>query len=254
MKAAAGPLIICTLLLVPAAGHSARSTDTDLLKRSQAAYTALASYADTGTVVQERPGIVDRSKFRTCYRRQSLDFLFDYQGVTSKSAGYSMDASAKRIVLWMVKGDLQSYNQTLQRHDTFPREGGKQTAALQNAAAATAGTSILIPSMIFAKSDLPGTLRQIQEATDAGMESVDGRRCHKLIGVAAEYYPSGARVNVRQVTVWIDAETLLVRKLFEDTPKGYAVGSYSKVTVTIDPQPNPRLDDAAFHFAVPSMP
>ena len=30
------------------------------------------------------------------------------------------------------------------------------------------------------------------------------------MGIASEYYPSGQRVNVRQVTVWIDAETLLV--------------------------------------------
>jgi hypothetical protein len=82
---------------------------------------------------------------------------------------------------------------------------------------------------------------------------VSGRRCHKVMGMAAEYYPSGAMTNVRQVTVWIDAETLLVRKVFEDTPKGYPMGSYSRLTVTIDAQANPPLDDSKFQFSVPTF-
>jgi hypothetical protein len=68
---------------------------------------------------------------------------------------------------------------------------------------------------------------------------VNGHRCRQIIGMAAQFYPSGQTTNVRQVTVWIDAESLLVRKVFEDTPKGYPMGSYLRVTITVDPQINP---------------
>jgi hypothetical protein len=157
------------------------------------------------------------------------------------------------MVLWMIKGELQAFNKQLRTHETIPREGGNQVAVLQGARAGTAGTSTLIPALIFAKSNLSGTLGQIQQPTDAGFETVDGRRCHKIIGMAGEYYPSGQMTNVRQVTVWIDAETRLVRKVFEDTPKGYPAGLYSRLTVTIEPQANPTLDDGKFAFTVPTL-
>lgn len=245
------------IVLVPGAmgttSVAAQSGGSDVLARSIALYSTLTSYADTGTVVREEPGLVDRWKFRTYYRRASLDFLLDFQGVKSESAGMPLDTSSQRIVLWMIGGELQSFDQQLQTHETIPRESGNQPAVLQHAAARTAGTSTLIPSLIFANANLPGTIRQIQQSTDAGFETVSGRRCHKMIGMAAEYYPSGAMTNVRQVTVWIDAETLLVRKVFEDTPKGYPAGSFSRLTVTIEPQANPALDDGKFQFTVPTF-
>ena len=72
-----------------------------------------------------------------------------------------------------------------------------------------------------------------------------------VTGIAAAYYPSGQRTNVRPVTVWIDAETQLVRKVLEDTPKGYPAGSYLRITTTYEPQGNPTLDDRKFQFSVP---
>ena len=231
----------------------AQSTGSDVLARSIALYPTLKSYADTGTVVREAAGSVERWKFTT-YVREPMDFYFDFQGITwTPGPAPPVDMSHHRMVLWMIKGELQAFNQHLRTHATYPREGGKQRGALQGAGAGTAGTSILIPSLIYAKSNLPGTILQIQQATDAGFEAVNGRRCHKIIGMAAQYYPSGQVTNVRQVAVWIDAETLLVRKIFEDTPKGYPAGSYSRLTVTIEPQANPTLDDGKFQFTVPTF-
>lgn len=231
----------------------AQSAGSDVLARSIALYPTLKSYADAGTVVREGPGTVERWKFTT-YVREPMDLYFDFQGISwTPGPGPPVDMSYHRIVLWMIKGELQAFNQQLRTHETFPREGGNQRGALQGAGVGTAGTSMLIPSLIYAKSNLPGTILQIQQATDAGFETVNGRRCHKIIGTAAEYYPSGQMTNVRQVTVWIDAETLLVRKVFEDTPKGYPAGSYSRLTVTIEPQANPTLDDGKFQFTVPTF-
>jgi hypothetical protein len=225
----------------------------DVLARSIALYPTLASYADTGTVVLEGPGVTDRFKFRTYYRRDALDFFLDFQGVVKQGAGGSLDMSFHRIVLWVIKGELQSFNNQQQSHETVPRASGRQVAAMHGASAGTHGASILIPSLIFSQARLPGAIQQIQKPTDAGFETVGGRRCHKVIGMAAEYYPSGAMTNVRQVTVWIDAETRLIRKVFEDTPKGYAIGSFFRKTVTIEPQVNPALDDSKFRFTVPTF-
>jgi hypothetical protein len=221
----------------------------DLLKRSMAIYSTLPAYADSGTAVREGPGLVDRWKFRTAFLRP-LDFRFDFQGVTSQSAGLTTDSSAQHIVLWMIKGELQSFNQQLRSHNTIPRTGN-QPAELLNASPGTAGTSVLIPSLLFAKSDLPGSIRQIREAALAGFESVNGHRCHKIVGTAAQFYPSGQMTNVREVTVWLDDGSLLVRKVFEDTPKGYPAGSYLRLTINLEPQANPKLSDADFQFTVP---
>jgi hypothetical protein len=234
-----------------AATGIARAADDgmDLLKRSMAFYSTLPAYTDSGTAVREGPGLVDRWKFRTYFRRP-LDFRFDFQGVTSQSAGLTVDSSTQHIVLWMIKGELQSFNQQMRTHNTVPRTGN-QPAELLNASSGTAGTSVLIPSMLFAKADLPGSIRQIREATHAGFESINGHRCHKIVGTAAQFYPSGQMTNVRQVTVWLDAESLLVRKVFEDTPKGYPTNAFLRLTITLEPQANPQLDDASFRFAVP---
>jgi hypothetical protein len=229
----------------------ARAADDgmDLLKRSIALYPTLATYADAGTAVREQPGLVDRWKFKTYFRRP-LDFHFNFQGVSSQSAGLTADASYQHIVIWMINGELQAFNKQLRSHATVPRTGN-QPAELLNASAATVGTSVLIPSLLFGKSELPGSIKQIREATDAGFESVNGHRCHKIVGQAAQYYPSGQMTNVRQVTVWLDAESLLVRKVFEDTPKGYPAGAYLRLTINLDPQANPRLQDEHFQFSVP---
>ena len=49
-----------------------------------------------------------------------------------------------------------------------------------------------------------------------------------------------------------DAETRLVRKVFEDTPKGLPASLVSRATFTLVPQANPTLDDSKFRFTVPS--
>lgn len=242
-----GALMLGAMCTEPSAAQPGKD---DVLARSIALYPTLKSYADTGTVVRETPGgMVERWKFTT-YFRQPLDFRLDFQGVNWQSGpGAPVDTSYHRMVLWMINGELQAFNQQLRTHETIRN----QVAAMQGATVGTVGTSTLIPSLIFAKANLSGTLRQIQQATNAGFETVNGRRCHKIIGMAGEYYPSGQMTNVRQVTVWIDAETLLVRRVFEDTPKGYPLGSYSRLTVTIEPTANAALEDSKFRFTVPTF-
>jgi len=241
--------LLATLLMATATAAQADDDGMNLLNQSIARYAAIASYADTGTVVRELPGIVERWKFKTYFQRP-LNFRFDFQGVSSRSGELVTDSSHHHIVLWMIGGRLQTYNQHMRSHNVIPRTGN-QPAELLGASVATAGTSVLIPSLLYSKANLPGTLQQIREAVDTGYETVGGHRCHKIVGTAAQYYPSGQMTNVRQVTAWVDAETHMLRKVLEDTPEGSPAGTYSRLTVTIEPVMNPTLDEGSFRFTIP---
>jgi hypothetical protein len=234
--------------LQPAAGLP------DVLVNSIKYYSTLTSYADTGTVRIETAGTVDDARFTTYFRRVTRDLYLDFQALTSltRATKFSIDMSAYRTVIWMFKGDMQTYDRRTDAHEAINPEGGGQVRALQNANYASHGVSILIPSLLFSKSQLPSTILQIEEAQLAGAEDVGGRRCHKIAGVAAGYYPSGQRTGVRPVTVWIDTESRLIRRVFEDTPKGYPAGGVSRLTITFQPQANPTIDDTKFQFHVPA--
>ena len=222
----------------------------DVLTKSRALYGTLTSYADAGMVTVEAPGLVDTAKFKTYFRRPT-DFFFDYYDHTSVSAGLKIPMPT-RHVLWMFKGELEAWEGAGKTHSIYPRAEGRQVSALTGLAAGTHGAVVLISSLLFTQANIKATLQETVQASVAGEEIVDKRRCHKIVGVAQSVYPSGAVSNVRPVTIWIDAESLLIRKVFEDTPKGYPAGSFSRTTITYQPQANPTLTDAQFAFKVPS--
>lgn len=225
----------------------------DVLQKSLDRYAALASYSDSGTVRQEVPGMIDEARFTTYFRRPTRDLFIDFAHVSSTmtETKLKLDLSANRTVIWMFKGEMQKYDFKLRSHETVAADNSGQPRALQVAGHATKGVSMLIPSLLYSQARLPSTLRQVEEAEAAGVETIDGRRCHKFLGVAAAYYPSGQRTSIRPVTIWIDAETQLVRRVFEDTPRGYPSGSFLRTTITFSPQANPAIDDARFQFKVP---
>lgn len=221
-----------------------------VLQDTIAYYATLSAYSDTGTVAQEGSGMIDRARFTTYFRRPTRDLYFDYQSLNRDYVNLktTADLSMYRTVAWMEKGNLQLFDFKLKLHKNVGTSG--QTAALQSATYDTNGTSILIPSLLYSQSRLPSSILQLEEANVAGIENIDGCRCHKLVGTAAAYYPSGQRTSVRAVTLWIDAETKLVRRVFEDTPG--EKGSISRVTIRIEPRANPEIDDAKFRFTPPT--
>ena len=232
------------------AGESSDSgvVEAEPLRRSKEVYKALTSYADTGTL-DEDWGSITHHEFKTYFRRSTHDYYFDHRMLYQedpKKSRLTFDNS--RRVWWMRNRMLETYFFETKEHRTYPPTSN-QAAALNEPR--TQGASLLISELLFSGSNLPGTLLQIEESSDAGFEDVAGHPCHKVIGVAAAYYPSGQRTGVRQVTVWIDRDTMLIRKVFEDTPKSYSAGSIRRLTVRIEPQANPTLDDSKFEFHVP---
>ena len=77
-----------------------------------------------------------------------------------------------------------------------------------------------------------------------------GNKCCRLEGTTSDAYAqTGKKVDTRNVTVWIDSTSYLVRKILEDRPA--VPGTLNRITTTFHPQANPKLNDASFQFAPP---
>jgi hypothetical protein len=224
-----------------------------VLQDAVAMYGTLSSYADTGTIRQEVPGIVDESRFVTRFRRGTGDLYFEYQGLTSTNPGtkFTIDMRTQRTVVWMVANQMQKYDFAARAHETVA-PGSGQVVTLQGLVHLTQGTSILIPSLLYPKARLPSSVLQLESAMLVGVEPIGASRCHKVMGTAAARYPSGQRTGARPVTIWIDVESNLIRRVFEDTPEDYAPGAYSRTTITLDPQANTPIPDDKFKFTLPA--
>jgi hypothetical protein len=223
-----------------------------------ASYDGLTSYADSGTAIREAAGNYEVSHFRTFLRRPPLSFYFEWGRRVNISTTQPADSSSmpgKQQVFWLVNGDLQTFKRdgSVAEHKTYPRAEGGQAGALAMSKATTMDAITLIPSLLFRKANLVGPLQEIVDISLAGTEPVGGHPCHKLVGMAQSVYPSGAITNVRPITVWIDRETLLIRKVFTDTPKNYDLNAVSRFTWTLDPVRNPKLDDGKFQFTIPNL-
>jgi len=53
------------------------------------------------------------------------------------------------------------------------------------------------------------------------------------------------------MTVWIDAESLLIRRVVEEWKP--LPGQVNRVTTTFEPQANPTLDESRFKFTPPPV-
>ena len=224
---------------------TAPSASEDVLARSRAMYASLKSYSDTGEVLYEYGGSAspgrDRHTFRT-YFRSPRHFFFEF----TKGA----KPGGARLVVW---GDGEAFHtwwSTTGVENTYPRGTGR--TAFTSSAYTTAGSVVQISPFLFPGAGLVGTLEEFESSAVDSTEIVDGRMCHKLSGVARSRYISGHETNVRRTSVWIDVESLLVRKVFEDTPRGTPAGNVSRVTTSFEPQANPSLDDSRFRFTPPS--
>lgn len=240
--------LTASIPLLAAAGfppHTRRSAADDILARTRGVYAALKSYADSGTVDveygQARDPSHDRHSFRTLYRAPRL-FYFEF----------IKQHDADRLVVWSDLEAFHSWWRTTGTQTTYPK--GEGATAFVTAESPTSHSVTQIAPLLFTGAGLTGTLTELEEAADAGLENVGGHPCHKLVGVAQSRYGSGRVFNVRRTTVWIDTTSYLVRKVFENSPDGTAPTLVSRVTTTFTPHANPALDDGRFRFTPPSPP
>jgi len=238
-------------LLIGAAPPDPGFDAAEVLAKSRAAYAALQSYADSGTVLDETTGFTDRSTFRTLFIRDPRYLLIDYYAIASEYKAGNKVPLDSRIVVWMQNGELETWVSRTASHETYPADGGRQVEALKSASYGTAGMSVLVPSHLYSKSGLASAVQATEEAEADGYDTVNGRRAFRVMGIERWRYPSGQVTGVRPITLWIDAETYLLLKLVEDTPKNYPRGNVSRRIITIHPRANPKLEPSQFRFTVP---
>jgi hypothetical protein len=77
---------------------------------------------------------------------------------------------------------------------------------------------------------------------------IGGRRCLKVMGIERWRYPSGQVTGVRPITLWIDAETYLIRKVFEDTPKNVLHGVIDRQNHHLRASGEPLAGSEPFSF------
>jgi outer membrane lipoprotein-sorting protein len=219
------------------------ATSDDVFARSQAAYAALKSYADTGSVDTEYgpPGGVLREHhtFKTLFRAPR-HFLFDFV----------KQDNADRFVVWADDEAFHTWWQATGVAETYPK--GQGGGAFVAGGQPTVNALMQLSPWLFPQGDLTGPLTEFGDAKDGGTEAISGHQCDKLVGVGKSVYrASGRVVNVRPMTVWIDTQTLLVRRVLEGAPEGSASGTVDQTVTTFEPQANPTLDDARFQFKPP---
>lgn len=154
-----------------------------------------------------------------------------------------------RFVAW---GDGQAFHswwQATQVKEDYPQGRGANAFAADDQP--TLGSVQLVAALLFPGAGLGGTITEFGDATDAGVEAVSDRQCRKLVGTAKTVYRTGRTANVRPATVWIDADTNLVRRVLEEAAQGTAPNYLNRRVTTIEPQANPPVDDATFTFAPP---
>ena len=239
-------LIGCLLLSSNVISRSHASSFVDgVLDQSRAKYAALKTYADTGTVTTEEllpgnsdPPTVEKHSFTTFYRAPR-QYFFEFKK--------DPNVSDERFVIWADKEDFNTWWSATKVHDTYPKGEGVEAFALS--AFPTKNAAMQLAPVIFAQAGLHGPIVDLKIVKSDQVEVVDGHRCHKVVGEVGLAYGTGTVTNVRPTTIWVDAENMMVRKVFEDTAKG--ASGIDRVTTTFDPQPDKQIDDSHFKFTPP---
>lgn len=234
-------LIACLCAVTVEVALAGSPSGEQLLEDVRAKYAALASYSDVGTVVVESqpigaPLIREQLKVVTRYAAPKR-FYFE----ATKTTG-------ERFVIWCPGDTFHSWWSATLVHEAYAAGEGANAFAM--GALPTSGAALLIPPLLFQAAGLQGALVNMHEPRYLGVELLDGRKVHKVAGSVRENHWND---SVRNTTLWIDAETLLVRKIFEDTPSGMGA-AVQRVTTVIEPQLAAKLGSDAFRFSVPKSP
>ena len=242
MKTQIALLLLLACCFAPAGATRSGRQAAGILAQSRARYASLNSYADTGVVLHEY-GVAgsqgrERHTFTTYFNHAPRGFYFDFQ-----------KESGDRYVIW---GDPEAFHtwwKTTGVKSDYPNPDN--IGAFSTSGPPTLGSALMIPTLLYSKAPLQGAFTNFKDAVEDGTEEVGGHRCRRLVGTAKDVYgATGRESNVRRMTVWIDAESLLIRKVVE-VPKDVLPGHVDKTTTTFEPQANPAPDESRFRFTPP---
>lgn len=233
-------LILFPALVVVAVARGSESP-TDILRHVHATYAGLASYTDRGVVVSEygtaTAPAIDRFVFVTAFERSPRHFLFDFR-----------KAQGDRYVIWGDPSAFHTWWKTTAVTTDYPNPNN--VPALNLSDFPTTGSATKIPALLYPKAPIVGALANFVDPLLEGTEQIDGHRCYRIVGRTSDRYgQTGKETNLRRLTLWIDARSMLIRQVREE--REGPVNGMSRVTTTFDPIANARVDEHRFQFTPP---
>ena len=217
------------------------SASEEVLTRSRAMYQALKSYADTGVVIVEgqspgAPLTSEKHTFTTYYRAPG-HYLFEFKE--------DPNAGGDHVAIWSGGADFRSWWSATGVAEAYP--AAQAISAFATMSFPTGGSALHMASWLLPKVSIQGTLTDIRNPTSGGTVDLGGRRCHRVNGEVQAHFGAA-----RAVSIWIDVETLLVRRILEDTPRGLPAGTIDRSTTDFDPKVNLTIEDSSFEFKTPA--
>lgn len=230
--------LVFSVSLARAEGEAA--SGEEIWKKTVEAYSSLKSYSDTGTVIVEMPGMKDTHTFKMRFQTPR-SYFFDFV----------KQDDVDRYVIWSDAQAFHTWWRTTQLEDEYPK--GTGINAFSQADYLTAGSAMKVTPLIFAGSGLQGPFANYGDIQLEGTEKIGTNDCYRLIGITKDVYTATQReVNIRQMTVWVDVKTNMIRKVVEDSPKGTPPALIGQTTTTFEPVVNPKLTASQFQFEAPS--
>lgn len=235
--------VVCVVGASPVVAGTEPDAD-EVWKKTLAAYAVLDTYTDAGVVTAEYGSggshLRETHKFQTALVRPR-QFLFAFDE--------DPDAGAERFVIWCDNAAFNSWWSATGVHETYAQGQGLNAFAIGSLP--SRGSDVLIPALIFAAAGLQGPLSAFEELKSEGVAKLDGRAQFRISGVVREKYGTDYVSSERPTEVWIDAQSFLIRKVVQDTPKGSVTGVVDRVTTLIAPVAGTKPDPATFRFVVP---
>ncbi len=230
-------LLLLIAFALNGGGNSSETSAADLLARSRAAYQSLHTYLDKGEVLSEyrNPGTTRMSTTKDT-------FVTAFQAPHGYLFQFTKD-TGERYVIWTV--DAITHDWWSATHVHTVHSVGAPIAFLLGVTP-TRGSSMMLPPLLFPRAQLHGPLTDIQDPKMSTDEPISGHQCFKVTGTEL----MGNSKTPRPITVWIDHDTLLVRRVLEDTPES-SPDSVARITTTMEPVLNPSLASGSLSFAPP---
>jgi outer membrane lipoprotein-sorting protein len=248
MKPSHGAMMALSVALAVSRAMAAQTqapSPDQVLQHSRDTYAALKSYSDSGSITTTyrsggAPASVETATLHTWYQAPR-QFNLDYQRGAA--------AGGDRFVLWSEGQDFNTWWSSTHVHTDYPQGRGGTAFAL--GAYPTKGATVMIAPLLFAKGGLQGPIANFTLTQSEGIDRVGEHPCYRLRGQESIAYKSGTVAGARVITIWIDTQSWLVRKVFEDTPTDSGSGTVNSVTTVLEPVANPAIEAAKFHFEVP---
>jgi outer membrane lipoprotein-sorting protein len=231
--------IVCLVGFVVVNSAAQAPTADKILESVRAKYGSLNSYSDSGEVINEfGTSSKETHKFTTLFNRAPRGYLLDF----SKQSG-------ERFVIWGDPDAFHNWWSAINSRTDFPNPNN--TGVFTGADVHTLGVAMKVTALLYPKANFQGSFTNFTDVVVDGVEDIGGRKCYRLVGTAKDIYSAtGRESNVRRMTVWVDIESMLIRRVVE-VPKDVLPGHIDKVTTMFEPQENPKLEESRFAFTPP---